>query len=92
MGKYPALEGRFPQVFGITFTFDPSKPEGERCKNVRGGGKEIEMERGYEVVTRDYMVRGKDGFSSMMLEEEGGPAKSVVGDESGLLISMMLGV
>ena len=27
---YPKLEGRFPQVGGIHFAFDPSKPSGQR--------------------------------------------------------------
>lgn len=27
---YPKLEGRFPQVSGIEFAFDPSKPIGHR--------------------------------------------------------------
>lgn len=36
------------------------------------------------------MVRGKDGFTSLMLEEHGGDARSVVGDESGMLISTIL--
>jgi 5'-nucleotidase len=90
VGKYPALEGRFAQVSGIEFTFDSSKPEGSRCSDVYIAGSPVDPEKEYKVVTRDYMVRGKDGFTSLMLEEEGGPAKSVVGDETGLLISMIL--
>lgn len=90
VGKYPALEGRFPQVSGIELTFDPEKPEGQRCSNVHIVGEPIDLEREYTMVTRDYMVRGKDGFTSLMLEEDGGPAKSIVSEESGLLISMIL--
>jgi hypothetical protein len=30
VSKWPDLEGRFPQVSGIRFSFDPSKPPGER--------------------------------------------------------------
>ena len=30
VSKYPVLEGRFPQVAGLTFGFDPSKPPGQR--------------------------------------------------------------
>lgn len=48
------------------------------------------MEKEYKLVTRDYMVRGKDGFTSLMLEEEGGPARSIVSEESGLLISTIM--
>lgn len=30
VSMYPKLEGRFPQVAGIEFAFDPSKPSGHR--------------------------------------------------------------
>ncbi|KXT01928.1 hypothetical protein AC578_2548 [Pseudocercospora eumusae] len=87
---YPALEGRFPQVSGIEFAFDPSKEPGQRCSDIKIGGKPVEMDKEYTLATRDYMVRGKDGFTSLMLEGEGGSARSIVSDENGMLISMIL--
>ena len=90
VSKYPALEGRFPQISGIEFTFDPSKSADSRCTDVLIGGQPLDSEKEYKVATRDYMVRGKDGFTSLMLEEEGGPARSVVSEENGVLISMLL--
>ena len=30
VSQYPKLEGRFPQVAGISFAFDPSMPPGSR--------------------------------------------------------------
>ena len=30
VSQYPKLEGRFPQVSGIKFAFDPRKPGGQR--------------------------------------------------------------
>lgn len=30
MSAYPQLEGRFPQVAGVEFGFNPSKPKGQR--------------------------------------------------------------
>ena len=75
---------------GIEFTFDAKKPEHSRCSAVYIAGKPVDPEREYKLVTRDYMVRGKDGFTSLVLEEDGGPAKSVVDEESGLLISSIL--
>jgi hypothetical protein len=36
------------------------------------------------------MVRGKDGFTSLLIEEHGGVAKSIVDEENGLLISIIL--
>ncbi|KAK4540460.1 hypothetical protein LTR36_009206 [Oleoguttula mirabilis] len=90
VSKYPALEGRFPQVSGIRFCFDPAKAPGHRCSDVMVGGGAVELTREYRLVTRDYMVRGKDGFTSLMLEECGGRARSIVADENGMLISMIL--
>ena len=87
---YPALEGRFPQVSNIEFTFDPSKPAGQRCSDVKIRAQPIQADKDYKLATRDYMVRGKDGFTSLMLEGKGGTAKSIVSDEGGLLVSMIL--
>lgn len=30
VSKYPVHEGRFPQVAGVTFGFDPTRPPGDR--------------------------------------------------------------
>ncbi|USW49293.1 Putative 5'-Nucleotidase/apyrase, metallo-dependent phosphatase, 5'-Nucleotidase domain superfamily [Septoria linicola] len=90
VGKYPALEGRFPQVSNIEFTFDPAKPEGSRCFSISIGEAPVDLEKEYTVSTREYMSRGKDGFTSLMLEEEGGPARSIVSDENGGLLSMII--
>lgn len=90
VSKYPALEGRFPQISGMRMTFDPKLEPGKRCSDVHIGGKPIVLNKEYTLATRDYMVRGKDGFTSLMLEEEGGTARSIVSEENGLLISMIL--
>lgn len=90
VSKYPALEGRFPQVSGITFSFAPSRPPGQRCFDICINNSPVDPDKEYTMATRDYMVRGKDGFTSLVLEEDGGKAKSIVGDESGMLISMLL--
>nr|POE53570.1 mannosylglucosyl-3-phosphoglycerate phosphatase [Quercus suber] len=90
VSKYPAQEGRFPQVSNISFTFDPTKAENHRCSNVTVGGQPIDLGKEYSLATRDYMVRGKDGFHSLMLQEHGGTARSIVDEENGMLISMIL--
>jgi 5'-nucleotidase len=90
VSKYPALEGRFLQVSGIKFTFDPEKAPGERCFDVLVQDEPLDLEKEYKVVTREYMVRGKDGFRSLMLQGQGGEARSIVSDESGMLISALL--
>jgi 5'-nucleotidase len=90
VSTYPALEGRFPQVSGIRFAFDPAKPQGSRCSEVEIAGAPVDLERDYTLCTREYMVRGKDGFTSLLIEEHGGVAKSIIDEENGLLISTIL--
>ncbi len=87
---YPALEGRFPQVSNITFSFDARNPVGSRIVSATVGGEPMDMERKYKLVTRGYMGRGKDGYDSLLIESEGGVAEEIVTEENGILISMML--
>lgn len=106
VSMYPALEGRFPQVSNIRFEFDPSKPRGERVLSMSIGGEPYEPERKYVLATRGYMGRGKgefdalvpgahannstDGFTSLLVQSEGGDAEELIDEESGILISTML--
>ena len=65
VSQYPKLEGRFPQVSGISFTFDSSQPSGSRVvtDGVLVGGDPLEEERLYTLCTRSYLgQRGKDGY------------------------------
>jgi 5'-nucleotidase / UDP-sugar diphosphatase len=43
--------GRFPQVSGMTFTFDPARPPGSRIVAVEVGGRPLEKGRAYKVAT-----------------------------------------
>ncbi|TKA75911.1 hypothetical protein B0A49_04172 [Cryomyces minteri] len=90
VGKHPALEGRFPQVSGIEFEFDPTKPESSRVKYVNINKDPLDLQKDYTLATRDYMVRGKDGFNSLLSEADGGTAVELVSEENGMLISMIL--
>ncbi|KAF2458684.1 5'-nucleotidase [Lineolata rhizophorae] len=90
VSKYPALEGRFPQVSNIEFEFDPSKPEGSRVTYALIGTEPIDLEREYVLATRGYMARGKDGYDSLLVQSEGGVAKEIVSEENGVLISTIL--
>ncbi|KAL2104845.1 hypothetical protein VUR80DRAFT_9476 [Thermomyces stellatus] len=86
----PALEGRFPQVSNIRFTFDPSRPPGSRVISASIGGEPIQAGKKYTLATRGYMSRGKDGYDSLLVEDEGGAAEELVDEENGMLISTML--
>ncbi|KAG9649205.1 Metallo-dependent phosphatase, partial [Aureobasidium melanogenum] len=58
VSKYPALDGRFPQVSNISFTFDPSRSSHDRIVGVQVGGKPLDVNREYSLATRDFMVKG----------------------------------
>ncbi|KAH6609843.1 hypothetical protein Trco_003189 [Trichoderma cornu-damae] len=87
---YPALEGRFAQVSGIEYEFDPAKPSGQRIISVKINGQTYEPEKKYVLATRGYMGRGKDGFTSLLVKSEGGEVEEIVDEESGILISAIL--
>lgn len=59
--------GRFPQVAGMTFKFDRSKPAGSRILDVRvqEGQNFVALDEAktYHIVTNDYMRAGGDGYS-----------------------------
>ena len=86
----PALEGRFPQVAGIKFAFDPSKPSGKRILWATIGDEPLDRARLYTLATRGYMARGKDGFTSLLVKSEGGECEELVSEETGMLISAVL--
>ena len=90
VSTYPALEGRFPQVSNITFSFDPSKPAGSRVTSVSIGSEPVDHAKEYVLATRDYMTRGKDGYNSLLAKSEGGVCEEIVSEENGILISMIL--
>lgn len=65
VSAYPKLEGRFPQVSGINFTFDPTKPPGKRVepKLVRVADEWLNMEQNYTLCIKSYMFGGCDGYT-----------------------------
>ncbi|KAI5750626.1 hypothetical protein M8J76_017176 [Diaphorina citri] len=63
--KYPKLEGRFPQVAGLSFAFDPNQPPGSRVdpKFVRIGDEYLDFELKYSMATKQYLQKGCDGYT-----------------------------
>ena len=61
---YPKLEGRFLQVSGVSFAFDPTRPAGQRVdpRFVRIGHQYLELQSKYRTVTKPFLYAGKDGF------------------------------
>jgi 5'-nucleotidase len=73
-GNYPA-DGRFPQVSGLKFSFDSSKPLGSRIVSVtKLDGTEIAKDsKEYTLTTLDYIIYGGDGYVDVF-----SPAKAKV--------------
>ena len=67
VSQWPKLEGRFPQVSGITFAFDPSKPPGHRVDPdyVKVGDEYLDKTQQYKLVTKSYLATGKDGYDAL---------------------------
>ncbi|MBT9144082.1 MAG: Mannosylglucosyl-3-phosphoglycerate phosphatase [Dehalococcoidia bacterium] len=55
--------GAFPQVSGMSFTFDPARPPGERIFKVTIGGLPLELARTYRVATNCFLAAGGDGYT-----------------------------
>ena len=80
VSQYPRHEGRFPQVSGISFSFDPSQTIGQRVipDGVYVGGKALVMNETYKLCTKGYIAAGKDGYDvfrdcEILITEEEGP-------------------
>jgi 2',3'-cyclic-nucleotide 2'-phosphodiesterase (5'-nucleotidase family) len=63
LSRLPANAGRFPQVSGMTVTFDPKQPSGSRVTAMAVGGAPLDPEGTYRVAVNDFMARGSDGYS-----------------------------
>lgn len=64
VSMYPKLEGRFPQVAGVSFAFDPHKPPGSRVDTslIRIGDEYLNLEQCYRLTTKSYVHTGCDGY------------------------------
>jgi 2',3'-cyclic-nucleotide 2'-phosphodiesterase (5'-nucleotidase family) len=54
--------GRFPQVSGIRFSYNPNNKPGLRIKEVLIGEKPLELDKEYTVATNDFLAAGGDGY------------------------------
>jgi 5'-nucleotidase/UDP-sugar diphosphatase len=57
--------GRFPQVSGLSFTFDASKKAGSRVNGVMVDGQPLDSARLYSVATNDFIYAGGDGYEAL---------------------------
>ena len=73
-GNYPG-DGRFPQISGFKFTFDPTKAVGSRIVSVtKNDGTAIAKDQTvYTLTTLDFIIYGGDGYLNVF-----SPAKAKV--------------
>ncbi len=73
-GNYPG-DGRFPQISGFKFTFDPTKAIGSRIVSVtKNDGTAIAKDQTvYTLTTLDFIIYGGDGYLNVF-----SPAKAKV--------------
>jgi 5'-nucleotidase len=75
----PQEDGRFPQVSGLSFTYDAGKPPGSRIISVAVDNKPIDAEKGYTIVVSAYVLGGGDGYdfkgAEVLVKPEDGPVE-----------------
>jgi 5'-nucleotidase len=63
-----AEPGRFPQVSGIKFTFDASRPAGQRVVDVNVNGQPLSEARKYSLATTTFVSEGGDGYVVLKIQ------------------------
>ena len=71
VSRYPDADGRFPQVSGLSFKFDPAQEIGSRVFDVRVGGAEVDPAATYKLATNDYIAVGGDEYPVAGIPVEG---------------------
>jgi 2',3'-cyclic-nucleotide 2'-phosphodiesterase (5'-nucleotidase family) len=77
----PRLAGRFPQVSGMSFEADLTRPPGERVSSIRVGNAPLDEAKTYKLATNDFMARGGDGYTMFR------DAKPIVPEHDGPLMA-----
>ncbi len=62
---YPETNGGFPQIGGMTVTFDPAKDAGSRITELLIGGEPVDVEKTYTLATNDFLAAGGDNYVSL---------------------------
>jgi 2',3'-cyclic-nucleotide 2'-phosphodiesterase/3'-nucleotidase len=67
VSEVESLEGRFPQVSGMSFAWDPEAEPGDRVDpaDVTVGGDPLDLEATYTLGTNSFMADGGDGYDML---------------------------
>jgi 5'-nucleotidase len=55
--------GRFPHVSGLSFSYDASKPAGQRVTEVLVNGAPLDDAAMFKLATNDFLGKGGDGYA-----------------------------
>ena len=69
VGQVERAAGRFPQVSGLAFAFDPRKPPGSRITRIAVAGAPLDPRRSYTLATVDFLANGGDGYKALRSAE-----------------------
>ncbi|XP_028396283.1 snake venom 5'-nucleotidase-like [Dendronephthya gigantea] len=99
VSKWPQQEGRFPQVSGIEFTFDPSKNAGQRviAGTLKVEGEDVNLEKKYTLAVGAYIAGGGDGYDvltqcEILVDEECGPEERTIVRNHFIACSIISGI
>ena len=84
VSRLPTVDGRFPQVSGLTMAVDQNAPVGDRVRDVRVNGQPLDPNKTYTVAISDYTLKEGDGYTMF----KGQPLR--VAPEAGHMISSVL--
>ena len=62
VSKYPTTAGRFVQVSGVKFAFQPDADPRVVPDSIMIDGSKLDDNRYYTVATKAYIANGKDGY------------------------------
>lgn len=67
VSKYPKFEGRFLQVSGVKFQYDPNKEPMQRIvpNSLKVNGEDLDLERDYTIATTYYIGSGNEGYTAL---------------------------
>ena len=65
--------GRFPQVSGLSFRYDPERPRGQRLLETQIGGQALNLAGHYRLATTEYLAKTgrNDGYVAIFASEPG---------------------
>jgi 5'-nucleotidase/UDP-sugar diphosphatase len=84
VSQVEGVAGRFPQVSGMTYAYDPSKAPGSRIVRVEVGGQPLDLGSMYKVATNEYVYGGGDGYEALS------KGKALIDASGGTLMASMV--